>query len=121
MHVSALRVFVRNIAEAKEFYLQLGLELESYSEEQGFCVFNPGNTKFIVETVADDDPEDEQVLVGRFTGVSFAVDNIFSTQERLQNAGIQFASDPEQQFWGGWLSTFKDPAGNEFQLVQEKS
>jgi predicted enzyme related to lactoylglutathione lyase len=31
---------------------------------------------------------------------------------------VRFSSAPEEQFWGGWLATFADPAGNAFQLVQ---
>ncbi len=31
---------------------------------------------------------------------------------------LEFSGAPEKQDWGGWLATFKNPAGNELQLVQ---
>lgn len=39
----------------------------------GYCVFDAGNTQLVVESVPPDAPEEDQVLVGRFTGLSFAV------------------------------------------------
>jgi predicted enzyme related to lactoylglutathione lyase len=119
MNLSAVRIFVRDIAEARRFYQEkLGFNLEQDDIEHGVCVFSSGSTRIIVEAVADDAPDDEQILVGRFTGLSFAVDNIQVSYKQLLSIGVKFSGQPEQQYWGGWLATLKDPAGNELQLVQ---
>lgn len=119
MRLGAARVFVRDIAEAKHFYAdKLGLSLEGFSPEHGFCAFDTGPTKLIIERIASDAAVEDHQLVGRFTGLSFPVEDIKVAQERLASAGVRFSGSPEKQYWGGWLSTFVDPDGNGLQLVQ---
>jgi len=119
MRLGAARVFVRDIVKAKEFYEgQLGLAVEGFSSESGYCAFDTGPTKLILESIASDAPTDDQALVGRFTGLSFPIDDIKGAQERLVSLGVKFSGLPEKQYWGGWLSTFNDPDGNGLQLVQ---
>jgi predicted enzyme related to lactoylglutathione lyase len=119
MNISAIRIFVRELTSAKEFYGDLiGLQITSHSSELGYSTFASRGVQLIVEVVGNDAPLDEQALVGRFSGVSFEVENIAAEHERLQRGGIVFSGPPERQGWGGWLATFKDPAGNELQLVQ---
>jgi predicted enzyme related to lactoylglutathione lyase len=119
MNLGAARIFVRNVAEAKSFYAdRLGLTLESCRADHGVCIFDTGNTKLIIEAVAPDAPADDQALVGRFTGLSFPVEDIVSKYQQLRSLGVEFSGTPEKQYWGGWLVTFKDPAGNGLQLVQ---
>ncbi|MCW5620228.1 MAG: VOC family protein [Burkholderiales bacterium] len=119
MNLGAARVFVRDFAEAKAFYSQrLGLTVEAADEEHGFCMFDTGAAKLIIETVGNEDKEGQE-LVGRFTGLSFPVEDIQSTHRQLCAVGVEFSGAPEQQYWGGWLATFIDPSGNGLQLVQE--
>lgn len=119
MKLAALRIFVRDIVAARDFYAgALGLRLIADGVEHGYCVFDVGGADLVVETVPTDAPADEQALVGRFTGVSFAVDDIVATHARLQSQGVAFGGAPETQPWGGVLATLVDPAGNELQLVQ---
>jgi len=119
MKLAAARVFVRDIVEAREFYSErLGLPIEVADVEHGFCMFDTGATKLIVEAIAGDDEEGRE-LVGRFTGLSFPVEDIRSVYRQLAARGVQFCGAPEEQRWGGWLATFEDPAGNGLQLVQQ--
>ena len=119
MNLSAARVFVRDLHEAQHFYgTLLGLPLRAGSAAHGFCVFAPGSVQLIVESVALDAPQEEQALVGRFTGLSFAVASVAARYGELRAAGVQFTGEPEAQSWGGTLATFRDPCGNELQLVQ---
>jgi predicted enzyme related to lactoylglutathione lyase len=119
MKLSAIRIFVRDLAEARRFYADvLELSLKSDAAEYGYCVFDTGGTQLILEAVAPDRPADDQALVGRFTGLSFATEDIHRKHKELLARGIQFTSEPELQFWGGWLATLKDPSGNAVQLVQ---
>lgn len=117
--LASLRLFVRDCAAARDFYRdQLGLPLTADGSRQGWCTFDIGGATLVVEAVGPDAPEDEQVLVGRFTGASFGVADIHAAHAELQQRGVFFAGPPEQQAWGGWLATFEDPAGNQLQLVQ---
>jgi predicted enzyme related to lactoylglutathione lyase len=119
MKLSALRLYVHSLDRAVDFYAQrLGLPLKVDGRGQGWCVFALGDVDLVVEAVAPDAPEDEQALVGRHTGISFAVDDIQARQQALQQRGVPFQSAPEQQRWGGWLTSFEDLDGNELQLVQ---
>lgn len=119
MKLSGARIFVRDFSEARTFYAEvLGLALKHDGARFGYCVFDTGELELIVEVVPNDAPAEDQALVGRFTGLSFAVADISTEHSRLLAAGVPFTGAPEKQFWGGWLATFKDPAGNELQLVQ---
>ena len=63
-------------------------------------------------------PQDDQILVGRFTGLSFHVKNIELLCQERASKGIQFTGQPERRPWGGTLATLRDPAGNQLQLVE---
>ncbi len=49
---------------------------------------------------------------------NFGVDDISQEYQRLQGEGVEFIRPPEQEHWGGWVATFKDPDGNVLQLLQ---
>jgi len=46
------------------------------------------------------------------------VDDIHAEAQRLAQAGVEFIRQPEQESWGGWVATFKDPDGNVLQMLQ---
>ena len=69
MNLNTARVFVRDIVKAREFYSQkLGLRVTAENLSHGYCVFNAGNCELVVESVSPTDPQEDQALVGRFTG-----------------------------------------------------
>jgi catechol 2,3-dioxygenase-like lactoylglutathione lyase family enzyme len=113
MNLNTARVFVRDLAGAREFYGRtIGLRLKA-----GYCVFDAGNCELVIESVAPSAPQDEQALVGRFTGLSFLVPSVHVAHQDLVAKGVVFTGPPERQHWGGTLATFRDPEGNEFQIV----
>lgn len=119
MQLSALRLFVRDLAQARQFYRSvLGLPLLSDGSAHGYCVFRSAGIDIVVEAVPADAPADEQQLVGRFAGISFRVPDIEASHRALLDQGVAFSGAPERQAWGGWLATLLDPAGNQLQLVQ---
>lgn len=119
MELNTARVFVRDIAQARQFYEhQLGLALKADGSAHGYCVFRSGGMDLVVESVADDAPQDERILVGRFTGLSFAVPDAAARHQELQALGVPFTGLPEQQPWGGIIATLQDPSGNELQICQ---
>ena len=81
-------------------------------------VFDGEGSDIIVEAVTDDAPPEDRALVGRFTGISFAVDDLDRAYQELTAAGFAFSGAPELQPWGGRLATVTDPSGNKLQLVQ---
>lgn len=118
MEIFGIRIFVKDIEEAKNFYAdKIGLKLESIGP--GFGMFDTGTAKLMVESISEDDLENHASLIGRFTGISLSVQNIEAEYRKLSGQGVKFSGEPERQHWGGWLATFVDPAGNELQLVQQ--
>lgn len=119
MQLAAARVFVRDIAVARDFYeKRLGLDLGHDGTDEGFCRFDTGQVQLVVELVTPDESPEDQATVGRFTGLSFGVDDLVATHAAFVKQGVRFSSPPEQQPWGGWVATLVDPDGNELQLVQ---
>jgi predicted enzyme related to lactoylglutathione lyase len=119
MFFSAARIFVGDLDRARRFYAgRLGLPIKADGPQHGYCVFALGDVDLVVEEVGADAPPDERAMVGRFTGLSFGVDDLAATHARLSAAGIHFTGPPERQVWGGWLATFADDEGNQLQLVQ---
>jgi lactoylglutathione lyase len=58
--------------------------------------------------------------IGTFSNVLFTCDDIQQTHKELVGRGVQFHEEPRREFWGGWWSTFKDPDGNTYGLVQRE-
>lgn len=50
--------------------------------------------------------------------LTFAVTDIQQAAAGLLAHGVEFTRLPEQEHWGGWLATFRDPDGNFLQLIQ---
>ena len=97
MELNTARVFVRDIDAAKQFYSRkLGLPLKEDGSQYGYCVFKAGNTELVVEVVADDAPDEDRVLVGRFTGLSFTVQDCGEKHRDLVALGVPFTGAPSR-------------------------
>jgi catechol 2,3-dioxygenase-like lactoylglutathione lyase family enzyme len=119
MKLSAVRIWVNDLAAAKTFYQdQLQLRLINDASAHGACVFDIGGASLVVEAADEQTSAEEGGLLRRFTGISFAVKNIHAEVDELRLRGVTFTHEPEQQYWGGWLAWFKDPSGNVLELVQ---
>lgn len=122
MKLAAVRIFVRDLREARVFYEEtLGLRVGAAGPEADYVVFEAQACDLVVERVSASAPPEEQSLVGRFTGLSFNVTNIRQLCQKLAEQGVRFTGQPERQPWGGTLATMRDPAGNELQLVEYPS
>lgn len=98
MKLSGARLFVRDLFAAREFYaVALGLKLKDDGLQFGYCVFDAGEIDLVVESVPTDAPAEDQALVGRFTGLSFAVADIMAEHSRLLGSGVHFTGAPEKQ------------------------
>lgn len=129
LEFAAVRIFVTDLQRALHFYKNvLRLKLRSGSVSDGYLVFSAGQTgSLIIEsadhgtagTEADAHAEkNERHLVGRFTGISFSVTNMFNAYNYFAQQNVAVAGPPEIQSWGGTLLTFFDPDGNRLTLVQ---
>tara|TARA_B100001123_G_scaffold150447_1_gene173982 strand:- start:1923 stop:2279 length:357 start_codon:yes stop_codon:yes gene_type:complete len=96
------------------FYNDL-LGLPLHSRHEGFIAFELGEVRFNIG------------LHDRVLGQSkdpfrfmphLGVDDIHAEAQRLVAAGVEFIRRPEQESWGGWVATFKDPDDNVLQLLQ---
>lgn len=116
MQVTAFRIFVRDLAVARDFYANnLGWPMVWDRSEQGAVGFEPG----MLVIIEEEDAEGPQAsLIGRFTGLSLAVDNLQNVYLQMKARGVPFVAAPEQQFWGGSLAHLIDPSGNIITLVE---
>lgn len=113
--IAAVRVFVLDVEAAVDFYAnRLGLTASSTFD--GVAVFDAGGCDLIVEA-ADPDSAEERALVGRFSGVSFRVEDMQAAYRALVAKGVAFDGEPQPQEWGGVLAHFSDPDGNVLTLV----
>ncbi len=117
MDIAAVRVFVTDLGRAEAWYRGvLEAPPTAGGVDDGFVVFDTG-CQLVLEPVTGDSEIPADQLVGRFTGISFAVADIDGACRRLV-AGGATVGDPEPQGWGGVLATIADPDGNRLQLVQ---
>lgn len=113
----AVRVFTRDWERARDFYRDtVGFPLLFDDAGMGWAQFQLGGASLGVERCDGDDAE-SAALVGRFVGVSLAVDDIDASYARLRDAGVRFHGPPEPQPWGGVLAHFEDPDGNVLTLL----
>lgn len=114
--ISAIRIFTHELAGAKQFYGdRLGFSINL--ETPDCLIFKTGSAQLIIESIATND-EPHKEYVGRFTGISFDVDDIQAIYKKLAGNDVIFEGKPETQDWGGILAHFKDPDGNILTLVQ---
>ena len=104
--------FVSDFERSLEFFRdRLGLKVATEDGDFGYASFETGRVRMAF-AVAKDQPE----LVGRHTGIGLMAADIQAAYREMTAAGVEFATPPEQQPWGGVLALFKDPDGNVFYL-----
>ena len=111
--LGAVRIFVRDIARARQFYGET-LDLPERIDGKDFSAFRVAGVDVVVETVS----ADQESLAGRFAGVSFAVADIDAAVADLRAAGVTITGEPEKQIWGGIMAHIADPDRNEITLVE---
>jgi len=113
MKIGYVNVFVSDLGRAIGFYRDtLGLALQHAAEEHGYASFQAGAVSLGLAVPGEDQGE----LVGRHTGVGFAVADLEAEHARLAGEGVAFTMPPSRQPWGGFMATFTDPDGNVYYL-----
>ncbi len=117
MRLAAARIFVADLGRSTAWYRHLlGSEPTAGGPASGYVVFDTG-AELVLENVGDDSEIAAAALIGRFTGLSFVVDDVRAALLSFAHA-VDVVGEPELQSWGGTLATIADPDGNQLQLVQ---
>ncbi|MDG2320130.1 MAG: VOC family protein [Rhodospirillaceae bacterium] len=113
---AAARVFVSNVDKAARFYGDtLGLTISVESVQS--VIFTLQNMDLIIEQADPTNPEGAE-MIGRFTALSFAVEDCQSAVGLLTGKNVQFLAPAQKQAWGGFVAHFLDPEGNVLTLVE---
>jgi predicted enzyme related to lactoylglutathione lyase len=113
MEISYVNVFVSDMAKSAAFYESvLGLEKRFADEGHGYASFVAGSVTLGLAVAGDE----QRSLVGRHTGIGFAVDDLVEAHKRLVAGGVDFTQPPERYPWGGVMALFADPDGNIYYL-----
>ena len=98
-----------------EFYRET-LGLTPHSVRPNFVAFKWGEMRLSIGThdeVSGKTSEPYRIMV------NLGVDDIQKVHGTLLGRGVKFDRDPEQEHWGGWVATFRDPDGNILQLLEQ--
>ncbi len=114
-----VRVFVSDMDRALEFYdKRLGIGVRNrLAEFPGFVELATEGTVLALHRPGDEWPEGKK-QVGRPTGITLMTADIQATYRSLTSKGVRFSGPPARQPWGGILTSFFDPDGNEIDLVE---
>ena len=116
--ISNVRIFVDDWREGIVFYRDVvGLPLAFVSETPPYAGFMAGSVTLMLEPGGDE----HRALVGRFTGISLATEDIAAEYQRLVDGGVEFLHASEKQAWGALLTHFKDPSGNVITVVEYRT
>jgi len=117
MKLYAVRIFTVDWDRSVDFYQEtVGLPLVFADQEFAWAEFDLGGAKLGIEGLEAGAAHLDE-LVGRFVGVSLAVDDIDAAYAQLLDKGVEFTMPPQRQPWGGTLAHFKDPDGNVMTLL----
>lgn len=106
--IENLTIKVTDLKRAVSFYENI-LGLKKRDEWSNYATFNIGDTLLGL----DPDPKAELSI---FVLVA-SVDDEYKT---LKGKGVQFLTEPKDQYWGGRTAKFTDPDGNKFILFSYK-
>jgi catechol 2,3-dioxygenase-like lactoylglutathione lyase family enzyme len=120
MRIGFVTVFVTDLEKSLDFYTKTLEMVLDFTDERNWAQFKSGEDfSLAIEKCDPGHVEQGSRVVGRFVGVTFMVDDIVETYERLVGRGVQFTGRPEKQPWGGSLVHLKDLDGNVLTLMQE--
>jgi len=99
---------VKELNKAIDFYENV-LGLKKRDEWSNYATFNIGDMMLGL------DPESKGEI-----DVFMTVANVDQEYKTLKEKGVEFVTEPKDQYLGGRTAMFKDPDGNKFILVSFK-
>jgi predicted enzyme related to lactoylglutathione lyase len=112
--VVGITLWTDNLERMFRFYHDT-LQLPLHSQHEDFIAFQIGDIRFnlgLHYRVHGESKDPFRVMA------HLGVNDIHQEYRRLQEAGVEFIRPPEQEHWGGWIATFKDPDSNILQMLQ---
>jgi len=97
---------VSDLKKAVAFYENI-LGLKKTGEWSNYAIFDVGGTELALEPKGEPD-------------IFMLVDDVDEEYQDLKKKGVNFVTEPKDQYWGGRTAVFKDPDGNKFILVSFK-
>ena len=100
--------------ELKRFYREV-VGLPPHPDPNRESTFVAGGTEIVIDShseVKSQSAQPQRILL------NFFVEDIAREQQRLEDAGVEFIRKQGREYWGGVISTFRDPDGNFLQLIE---
>jgi len=124
--VDHLAICCRDVAKLADWYCRtLGMQLIGRHPASTSVVIGYGDSTrggAMLELIEQKDDGPPRVEIPRFApGVrhfALRVDDFDAAHDELTSRGIKFLGDPGVATGGGKIASFRDPEGNEVQIVQ---
>jgi MOSC domain-containing protein YiiM/predicted enzyme related to lactoylglutathione lyase len=116
MRIGYVNLYVTDLERSLAFFRDtLGTPVHFADEKFGYASLDTGAVRMGLARI-DPADEDQRALVGRQTGIGFAVADLAKAHASLAAQGVAFPMKPAKQPWGGFMAMFEDPDGNVFYL-----
>ena len=121
--ISAITLFVEDLAEAKSFYAR-AFDLAVYYEDHESAVFRFGGTlvNLLDATAAPELVAPATVAAaggGHRFQLTVTVDDVDTACADLRSRGVSLLNGPVDRPWGVRTASFVDPTGNIWELAQD--
>ena len=120
--IDNIGICTSDLVRSADFYEKLGFT-EAYRNDRGIIMTKEMVQLFLFAT-KQSNPSPVERELGLFDNppgidhISFAVADIDSLYAELNEAGVRFGGQPENQSWGARMVGLKDPDGNNLYFVQ---
>ena len=112
-------VHVRNMAKAVRFYRDvLGLKVQLDARRYRWIELGPDEPLAKI-ALREADTAEKAKRIGVETGIVFDTDDMGRLYERLSAKGVEFTRRPTKSPRGYTVADFRDPDGNEFEIIQD--
>lgn len=120
--VSAITLFVEDLAAAKDFYAR-AFDLQVHYEDPESVVFAFGTTliNLLVTSAAPELIEPATVAspnAGSRSQITVDVTDVDAACAQLASRGVELLNGPIDRPWGVRTASFRDPAGHIWELAQ---
>jgi catechol 2,3-dioxygenase-like lactoylglutathione lyase family enzyme len=119
--ISAITLFVEDLAAAKRFYGE-AFGLPVHYEDDASVVFNFGNTLInLLKTSAAPELIEPAAVAPRDAGarmqLTISVDDVDALCAELTARGVKLLNGPMDRPWGIRTASFRDPAGHIWEIA----
>lgn len=116
-NISGVIIWTENLPLLTKFYTET-MGFTPRSIRQNFINFEWGTMRFSIgshTSITGQNQDSHRIMI------NFNVEDIHLVYDALSKRGVTFIRGPEQEHWGGWVSTLMDPDRNIIQLLQQPS